>query len=67
MKIKPIGNDKDLQEALARANQIWEAKQGTPEGDELDALVDLVEAYEAEHCPIDPPDSTIELEGSDAK
>ena len=56
MKIKAIKTAKDHQAALARIDQIWEAKLGTPEGDELDALATLVESYEIKHSPIDPPD-----------
>ena len=29
---------------------------GTPEGDRLDVLATLIDAYESEHHPIDPPD-----------
>ena len=32
------------------------AKAGTRDGDRLDVLVTLIEAYEEEHYPIDPPD-----------
>ena len=35
---------------------LWGAKSGTPEGDRLDVLATLIDAYEAEHFPIDPPD-----------
>jgi hypothetical protein len=35
---------------------LWGAKSGTPEGDHLDVLATLIEAYEEEHHPIDPPD-----------
>ena len=56
MKINQIKNNEDLQAALARIDQIWEAEEGTPEFDELDVLCTLIEAYEAKHYPIDPPD-----------
>lgn len=39
--------------ALARIEELWDTLPGTPEREELDALVDLVEAYEEEHCPIE--------------
>ncbi|WP_454887388.1 helix-turn-helix domain-containing protein [Sphingomonas oryzagri] len=41
---------------MADIENLWGAKSGTPEGDRLDVLVTLVEAYEAKHYPMDPPD-----------
>jgi len=55
MKIKPIRTDRDHEEALARVEKIFAAKPGTPEFDELDVLATLIDAYEHEHHPIDPP------------
>jgi HTH-type transcriptional regulator / antitoxin HigA len=46
MDIRPIRTDDDLRVALSRVEALWNAEAGTPEGDELDVLVDLVEAYE---------------------
>lgn len=40
--IKPIHNDKDYQQALARAEILWGAEQDTPDGDELDILLVLM-------------------------
>ena len=40
----------------AEIERFWGAKSGTPEGDRLDVLATLVDAYESEHDPIDPPD-----------
>jgi HTH-type transcriptional regulator / antitoxin HigA len=54
--IKPIRNDKDLEAALAEVERLWGAKSGTPRGDRLDVLTTLIEAYEEQHVPIDPPD-----------
>jgi HTH-type transcriptional regulator / antitoxin HigA len=42
--------------ALARIEELFTAKPGTPEGDELELLLLLVEAYEAKEYPIDLPD-----------
>ncbi len=56
MDIKPIRTEKEYEIALARLEEIWDAKSGTPESDELDVLSILVEAYEEEHHRIDPPD-----------
>jgi HTH-type transcriptional regulator/antitoxin HigA len=41
---------------MAEIERLWGAKIGTPEGDRLDVLTTLVDAYEARHYPIDPPD-----------
>ena len=53
--VKPIRTDEDLERALARVDEIFHAKPGTPESDELDILVRLVESYEGEVCPIATP------------
>ncbi len=54
--IKPIRTKADHKRALAEIEKLWGAKLGTPEGDKLDVLATLIEAYEAEHYPMDPPD-----------
>jgi HTH-type transcriptional regulator/antitoxin HigA len=56
MNVKPIRTQKDLREALARIDEIIDAKYGTKEYDELEVLSTLVESYEEKHCPIPPPD-----------
>ena len=56
MNLKPIRNIKDLSKALARIDELIDAKPGAPEYDELEILSTLVEAYEERHCPILPPD-----------
>ena len=55
MKIKPIKTDEDLSAAIKAIERLWGAKDGTPAADRLEVLVTLVEAYEREHYPIDPP------------
>jgi HTH-type transcriptional regulator / antitoxin HigA len=55
MSIKPIRSEADYDEALRRVELLWCSTSGTPEGDELDILVDLVEAYERRYYPIDLP------------
>lgn len=55
MRIRPIRSEADYDEALQRVEALWGSTSGTPEGDELDVLVSLVEAYEREHYPIDWP------------
>jgi HTH-type transcriptional regulator/antitoxin HigA len=54
--VKPIRTKKDYEAALAEVECLWGAKLGTPEGDRLDVLATLIDAYEATHFPIDPPD-----------
>lgn len=56
MNIKPIRSEEDLQAAFRRLESIFQAQEGTPEADEMEILVALVEAYEARHYPIAPPD-----------
>ena len=55
-KIKPIRSDTDHAEAMAEIKRLWGAAPETPEGDRLDVLLTLVDAYEAHRYPIDPPD-----------
>ncbi len=56
MNIKPIKTEQDYQEALDRLEVIFDAKKGSPEGDELEILGLLIEKYESIHFPIDLPD-----------
>ncbi len=52
MNIKPIRNDEDLQEAFRYLEGIYQAKEGTPEADEMEIMVTLIEAYENQHYPL---------------
>jgi HTH-type transcriptional regulator / antitoxin HigA len=54
--MKPIKTNKDYKLALARLESIFDAKRGTPEGDELEVLGILLANYEEEHFPIGFPD-----------
>ncbi len=56
IELKPIRTKADYRKGLAEIERLWGAKSGTQEGDRLDILATLIEAYEAEHYPIDPPD-----------
>lgn len=56
MNVKPIRTKGDHHAALQEIEKLWGAKAGTPRGDRLDVLVTLVEAYEREHHPMEPPD-----------
>jgi HTH-type transcriptional regulator / antitoxin HigA len=56
MQIRPIRTEADHDSAVARIAQLIAAKPDTPEGEELDILATLVDAYEAKHHPVDKPD-----------
>jgi len=56
IEIKPIRSEADYEAALAEVKRLWGARLGTPEGDRLDVLATLIDAYERENHPIDPPD-----------
>jgi HTH-type transcriptional regulator/antitoxin HigA len=55
MKLQPIRTEDDHASALARIETLWNAPPGSREGDELEALAILVEAYEQRTHPIGPP------------
>ena len=55
-RLKPIRTKADHKRALAEVERLWGAKSSTPEGDRLDILATLIDAYEDEHYPMDPPD-----------
>jgi HTH-type transcriptional regulator / antitoxin HigA len=54
--VRPIRTEADYEAALTEVQRLWGSKSGTPEGDRLDVLATLIDAYESEHHPIDPPD-----------
>ena len=56
MQIKPIRTKRDYEAALKQIEGLMDAKRNSHEGDKLDVLVTLVEAYEARHFPLDLPD-----------
>jgi HTH-type transcriptional regulator / antitoxin HigA len=55
-ELKPIRTEADHAAALAELERLWGARSGTADGDRLDVLATLIDAYEAEHYPMDPPD-----------
>ena len=61
MDIKPIRSEADYQAALKEIESHLEAHSGTPEGDRLEVMVTLVEAYEAAHFPIPDPNDPAEV------
>ena len=56
MNIRPIKTDSDYRAALKEIEDLMMADPDTPEGEKLDVMVTLTEAYEAKHFPMDLPD-----------
>lgn len=56
MNIKPIKTDADYRAALKEVETLMMAEPNTPEGEKLDVLVTLIEAYERKYFPLDLPD-----------
>lgn len=54
--VRPINTQQDYAAALGLVESLMEAEPGTPEDEQLDALVTLIEAYEDQHYPIGLPD-----------
>ena len=57
-----IRTEADYEAALARVMELMDASKGTPEGEELDVLVDLVETYEDKYFPMAHPEPAAEIE-----
>jgi HTH-type transcriptional regulator/antitoxin HigA len=55
-EIRPIRTKSDYRVALREVERLWDAEPGTPDGDRVEVLVTLIEAYEAKHHPIQAPD-----------
>jgi HTH-type transcriptional regulator / antitoxin HigA len=55
-EVKPIRSRRDHEAALKEVEHLWGAKAKTRDGDRLDVLATLIDAYETEHYPMDPPD-----------
>ena len=62
MKIQPIKTERDYEEALRTVRELWDAAEDTADGDRLEILITLVDAYEAKHHPIYPPDPVAAIE-----
>jgi HTH-type transcriptional regulator / antitoxin HigA len=73
MLLKPIKTDAGHKEALLEIERLWGAEEGTADGDRLEILTTLVEAYEESHFPMDLPDPIeaikfrLEQQGEDKK
>jgi HTH-type transcriptional regulator/antitoxin HigA len=57
MELRPIKTLEDYEAALSEIEKLMNAQLGTPESDRLEILATLIEAYEKEHYPIEPPDA----------
>jgi HTH-type transcriptional regulator / antitoxin HigA len=55
-EVRPIRTKRDYEAALKDVERLWGAEIGTRDGDRLDVLATLIDAYEADHYPMDPPD-----------
>ncbi|AOH85540.1 transcriptional regulator [Sphingomonas panacis] len=64
MDITPIRTDADHEAALREIEALWGAAESTPEGDRLDVLATLVEAYEDKRWPIADPDPIAAIEAA---
>ena len=60
--IAPIRDEASHQQALAEIRHLWGSAPGTPNGNRLDVLMGLADAYEAEHHAIEPPDTIEAIE-----
>jgi HTH-type transcriptional regulator / antitoxin HigA len=64
MEIKPIKTDADHQASLREIEALWGAAEGTPDGDRLDVLATLVEAYEDTRWPLADMDPVEAIEAA---
>ncbi len=62
MQIRPIRSEADHEAAVARIAELISARPDTAEGEELDVLATLVDAYEAKHDSVDAPDPIAAIE-----
>ena len=61
MDIKPIRNEADYEASLKEIEGLMDSQPGTPEGDRMEVLATLVEAYEDSHFPIPEPDDPVQV------
>ena len=62
LEIEPIKNDRGYRRVLKEIDALMDAKANTADGDKLDVLVTLVEAWEGEHHAIELPDPVRAIE-----
>ena len=61
-RIRPIRTEEDYEAALSRIDDLMDSEPDSPEGEELEVLVDLVELYESRHVPMGYPSPVAALE-----
>ena len=61
MDIRPVRTEADYRAALKEAERLWDAEPGTLEGDQVEVLSTLIEAYEAQQHPIPAPDPIVAI------
>lgn len=64
MEVRPIKTDDDHRAALKEIEALWGAEEGTPEGDRLDVLATLAEAYEERRWPVEELDPIEAIEAA---
>lgn len=64
MDIRPIKTDGDHEAALREIEMLWGAAEGTPDGDRLDLLVTLADAYEEKRWPLEDLDPVEAIEAA---
>ena len=64
MDIRPIRNEEEHRAALEEIEALWGAAEGTPEGDRLDVLATLADAYEDRKWPVDALDPVEAIEAA---
>lgn len=62
MDVTPIKTEADFRAALAEIERLWDAEPDTADGDRLDVVMTLVEAYERRHHPMPPADPVAAIE-----
>jgi len=62
MNIKPVKTQADYEATLREIESLMTAQPETPEGERLDVLVMLIEAYEEKHFPLEAPDPVAAIE-----
>jgi HTH-type transcriptional regulator / antitoxin HigA len=64
MNIRPIKTDADHEAALREIEKLWGAADGTADGDRLDILVTLADAYEEKRWPLEELDPVEAIEAA---
>jgi len=55
MELRPLKNDHDLDIAIEEMGLLWGSEIDTIDGDRLEVIALLIDAYESKHYPISPP------------